>query len=330
MRRLIHFSAKKRNLPPSRIAIFIDWCSLYQRRGETKPQRTSSEHRVFRLALGTMQVSSSWTRVTFIVTAASSLRQAWYAHQHSSVWRLTIPLTTSVKLHLPEIDERGWPTFERRVASLFGKRILDIGRLWNELSASRNELQHYDWDATIWKEYSKDALRLPLLPEAFDEEIDLKKFTNGSDVGDVKSLYEHSFRQFMSTQVKWDPNPNPVPRLEIDKFGVPEATELAKFMPFCENLEELHLEGNKQMFEATFRKVVAQLADDEVITQERKKEILACIRSSGNPQGQRMRSSSIGGAVMQGRNVQRLANNTKARLALQSQQHEVGAQLSQL
>ncbi len=92
--------------PPHGLAVFFDWCCLFQ-----KP-RTEAQDAVFRAALRNMQL--------------------WYAHQLTTVFLMTGGPPGSEGA--AEYSSRGWPTFERLAASI-GKRtsqwswplIVDVG-----------------------------------------------------------------------------------------------------------------------------------------------------------------------------------------------------------
>eukprot|EP00929_Paragymnodinium_shiwhaense_P069670 TRINITY_DN3513_c1_g1_i1.p1 TRINITY_DN3513_c1_g1~~TRINITY_DN3513_c1_g1_i1.p1 ORF type:complete len:737 (-),score=166.51 TRINITY_DN3513_c1_g1_i1:459-2669(-) len=83
-------------------AVFIDYCSLYQL------PRSPSEEDAFLKCLSTINI--------------------WYAHQQTIKWLFTAP-TSYTSVWCREYSQRGWPTFERCIASMItrAENVLDLG-----------------------------------------------------------------------------------------------------------------------------------------------------------------------------------------------------------
>lgn len=82
------FSDSRPGLLPSRVALFVDWCSLPQE------PRSVSEDALFQQAIARSEI--------------------WFAHKASFVWQLTRVPDRAMPYH-----KRGWPLFEEAVCSLF-------------------------------------------------------------------------------------------------------------------------------------------------------------------------------------------------------------------
>ena len=138
---------------PKEVAIFFDYCSLFQR--DENGMRTPQEDALFRRALHVMQV--------------------WYAHLGTTVFLMT-ELPAEYAGNTQGYHKRGWTTFERLV-SMIAKRSTISG--WPTVV-----------DAGSGTGTSK---RLPpLTPDAFRELLDATVFTNGADREVVIELYRQT------------------------------------------------------------------------------------------------------------------------------------------
>lgn len=81
---------------PVEVALFIDWCSLFQK--DASGERTAVEHEAFREALGSMEL--------------------WYAHQLTSCFLLRGSGEGTSRGY----DQRGWCAYESTVASILKMR----------------------------------------------------------------------------------------------------------------------------------------------------------------------------------------------------------------
>lgn len=151
------------------VGIFMDWVSLYQDRpmGRTKEQAETFD-------------------------AARNYMNLWFAHQATTVWALS---------YLPPDADRagyhqsGWPTFERAVSAMLTprSRVLDIGEDFREeLVAAKPGACDYARLALSTMDRSRGV---PKAPEAFDEAIEGKRFTDEADKDAVvKFQYARTFR----------------------------------------------------------------------------------------------------------------------------------------
>jgi len=145
------------NLPIfENLAMFWDWCSLYQQ------PRTEEQEEGFKKSFSTMGL--------------------WYANQYSEVWLLTkVPNGTKA------YTERGWPTFEQTISGVTKepKLFIDLGK-WDEKKCPT-------WKETC-KECT--AARKPLLvPKTFWDLLNKKVFTDSADRVAVFQIYEKTFTQ---------------------------------------------------------------------------------------------------------------------------------------
>jgi len=187
----------------SDIAIFLDWCSLFQHQGGGM---SGEQRNAFKRGLRNVNL--------------------WYAHVETQVWLLTkLPQRcTAVKA----FDERGWPVFERGVSGLITHydAFFDIGSFTEEGCRSGDT-----------KQICNTSRQPPLTPLEFTVVLETKSFTSGAD---------HSI-----VQTKYDAN---IPRgnhrdgqaaVRCLGWADSEITILAKALPFCMSLKELHLSSNQ-------------------------------------------------------------------------------------
>lgn len=165
---------KKFLLYSKRIAIFIDWCSLYQN------ERSDQELTVFVRALANVNL--------------------WYSHQLTWVWLLT-RVPDGVRPYM----DRGWPTFERAIGMLIkdSSMLLDIGVPLPDKRASRT-------CKALVQTYTS-VRKAPLTPEAFNEQLATKTVTNGMDIQFLKAKYKMTLEEVLTSaeeldysNLKWD------------------------------------------------------------------------------------------------------------------------------
>jgi len=148
----------------SDVAIFIDWCSLWQQ-PRTEEQRASFER------------------------ARQSI-DLWYAHQMTWVWMLT---SSGEGAANPAYDECGWTFFHRAISSLNSHydMLLDIGR-----SVERC------FDYSSIKEACTSDRGPPLAPAAFRDALAAKRLPGAAAEGEVDRAflvqrYLHTFAAVM-------------------------------------------------------------------------------------------------------------------------------------
>ena len=183
----------------SDVGVFIDYFSMDQQ------ERTESEAQRFKKALHAVNL--------------------WYNHPYTTVFLLMdqpdwyVADTTN-----RAYSERGWPIFEKAIATMNKKS----SPLW--------------WDALVRLQPTGERLIEPALtPAAFQLMIsDTSKisFTNGADVAVVNKLYDSSLKTSLST----------TERLAYSNLGWADAqistlTELL-VPPLCCNVVKCHLDGN--------------------------------------------------------------------------------------
>lgn len=193
------------------LAIFLDYLSLPQDAesgDEANPVpgevRSPDDMLVFQRGLGNVNL--------------------WYSHQDVVVWLLR---------WVPERIEhayadRGWPFFEWVVASMIkdAMKLIDVGVRTFECA---------EWDVLM------DAGRMgrnpPMVPDKFAALLEGKHFTNGTEDKDfVRELYRRTFKEVLDqARTLW---------FDELGWGDDEAEELALALPYCNQLEQLLLDGN--------------------------------------------------------------------------------------
>ena len=176
------------------VGVVLDWCGMYQ--DKPRGARTEAQQAKFDAALRTISL--------------------WYAHQQTVVWLLNYlppdqpptPAWTdeSGKAHPEQMRaayaDSGWPTFERRVASIL-TRPMDV---LNVTLAVRDELMGADpsvYDEGNYPRLCTRALDFfrgaPLAPASFDDLLDRKEFANGADADQiVKPAYSAAFKAMIA------------------------------------------------------------------------------------------------------------------------------------
>lgn len=191
--------------PLKDVAIFLDWCSLYQE------PRTEAEQAIFTRSLRSVHL--------------------WYVHQGTRVWALSqVPDTATAKA---PFDERGWPFFELALASMVTKTncLLDLGLL--DLPAGAAE-HPADWHAI--NALCRPRRAPPLSPEAFADSVQELRFTHDVDRVFVGLRYKDAFDEVLGTADELLFN-------DLG-WGDDEIQQLAALLPRCSRLRKVTLHGN--------------------------------------------------------------------------------------
>ena len=219
------------------MGIFWDWASIYQKDpalfdvSETPAAKAEGDERAAFIAdlqarrkfYGGAKYEASRTgeeKQAFSYALGETM-DLWYAHQGTIVYKLT-KLPDGNTSRQKGYYDSGWPTYERccaeqikRVSFRFArefKMVLDLG------SEDPEEI------GRAW----------PTAPEDFDELLESKTFTNGSDKEIVKSQY----RRFTVSQL------GGAEQLDFDGMPHPSVAEAARFgrcLNLCVNVSELSL-----------------------------------------------------------------------------------------
>ena len=237
-------------LLPSSLAVFFDFCSLFQRdptlfeASETPEAKEEGEERdAFIAALkaktafygGEAYDKSRSEAEGRPFKAALDNMEVWYAHAGTTVVLLTeTPEGSSAVAYLL----RGWPTFESSVAMLI-KPYLG-GFTWPSLI-----------DVSLRKSLCKRFA--PRTPDGMHKLLMEKKFTNGADREVVVKLYTNVAERCI------------YPAKELDyygmSFGDEEMTVLCEWFPKCEVVKKLDLMRNA--FTATGWDLLAEVVGRE-------------------------------------------------------------------
>jgi len=227
------------------VAIFIDWCSLYQN------IRTLQEEEAYKRSLCRMDVV--------------------YGHPEIHKWLMTkVPLSVATA---PYAD-RGWTTFESAMSTmvLYEGTVLDLGQLVASDSVKGDYPQ-------LVRKYEVQQLP-PKTPKYFENLIDGKKFTFECDKQVVIASYEKAFHALWGTSEKlsyvsasWGLSEvkdlvdainaleKPTVRhLELSKNKLDDdcMAELAKVLPRCQQLQTLNV-GHNQFGDAGAGALAQQL-----------------------------------------------------------------------
>ena len=240
----------KAKLLPSSLAVFFDFCSLFQRdptlfeASETPEAKEEGEERdAFIAALkaktafygGEAYDKSRSEAEGRPFKAALDNMEVWYAHAGTTVVLLTeTPEGSSALAYLL----RGWPTFESSVAMLI-----------------KPYLGQYTWPSLIDVSLraSKCKRFAPLTPDGMHTLLMEKKFTNGADREVVVKLYTNVAERCI------------YPAKELDyygmSFGDEEMKVLCEWFPKCEEVKRLVLQSNA--FTATGWDLLAEVVGRE-------------------------------------------------------------------
>mmetsp|Transcript_42044 Transcript_42044/g.139746 ORF Transcript_42044/g.139746 Transcript_42044/m.139746 type:complete len:465 (+) Transcript_42044:342-1736(+) len=189
---------------PSRVAVFFDFCSLFQ------PPRAKEEPPI-------------GEGPTMALRAALTRMQVWYAHQLTTCFFVTDGNTeTANDGSRTPYHERGWPTFEYHVSAI-GKAITSSG-----------------WPQLVDVGLGVDTLferGVPLTPAALEHLLESKRFTDGTDHGLVLSLYKKTVQcmiigasRLIYSSCEWGPD-------EVRAFA-------AAWFSLCDRLEHFSLATN--------------------------------------------------------------------------------------
>ena len=237
-------------LLPSSLAVFFDFCSLFQRdptlfeASETPEAKAEGEERdAFIAALkaktafygGEAYDKSRSEAEGRPFKAALDNMEVWYAHEGTTVVLLTeTPEGSSALAYLL----RGWPTFESSVAMLI-----------------KPYLGYYTWPSLIdvSLRVSRCKRFAPRTPEGMHKLLMEKKFTNGADREVVVKLYTNVAERCI------------YPAKFLDYYGMgfgdEEMKVLCEWFPKCEEVEELWLRRNE--FTATGWDLLAEVVGRE-------------------------------------------------------------------
>lgn len=215
-----------RSYPDKDLAVFIDWCSLYQ-----EPRSPEHQERYER----------SLDNISL-----------WYAHVDTHVW-----LMTRVPDGVRPYRDRGWPTFERALSHLITPRekVLDLGLIttrgpdWEHLvkvctTPSLAGAPMRPGPAATAMAMAASSLRrpllprqpVPLLPDILIEELRRKHFTSVSDRAFLERAYRRTFEDVMSHRRRLG--------YCAESWGDGEAGLLSDILPHCDRLEDLDLPRN--------------------------------------------------------------------------------------
>ncbi|CAJ1407196.1 unnamed protein product [Effrenium voratum] len=155
------------------IALFIDYCSLFQE------PRTPSEEEVFEESLKHVAL--------------------WYAHKRTQVWVLTATASSELPDATPvPYEQRGWPSFERNVAELLaceggaGQSILLVSEAAMELLE-----REIEWPEVMRTLKAKQEP--PKVPSAFCDLLATKSFSEQKDLKMLQDAYSVVFEETMNT-----------------------------------------------------------------------------------------------------------------------------------
>eukprot|EP00927_Polykrikos_kofoidii_P068182 TRINITY_DN63552_c0_g1_i1.p1 TRINITY_DN63552_c0_g1~~TRINITY_DN63552_c0_g1_i1.p1 ORF type:complete len:895 (-),score=148.63 TRINITY_DN63552_c0_g1_i1:35-2635(-) len=224
------------------LAVFYDWCSLYQR------PRCPMEEAMYNYSREDVSL--------------------WFAHTGTRVWMLTQQNEAAVDTDDEDYEEascavpyaeRGWTNFERALGEMAtqSRFLMDLGKM------DSVQIQASNWHqiATI----CRAERRPPLTPQAFEEFIRTKKFGDGdADREFVTQKYaslffdliiaspELSYSDLDWTDVEVQKLVEVLPHcsrlrtlvLHGNSIGHDGAVALAKVLPRCPSLKELWLTGN--------------------------------------------------------------------------------------
>lgn len=196
------------------IAVFIDWCSLYQL------PRTPEEHASFMKSLRHVSV--------------------WYAHRQTWKWIFTArppagPSPAGGGGKCRSYEERGWPTFEWAASQLAGvpERVLDLGRLGGPGSSMGGK---NDW-AGVVEACALTSREPPRAPEAFAKILEGKVFSRPTDRAFLEAAYKRTFEDLVASAEVLD--------FSCLGWGDEELRQLASALPLCGSLRRLYLSWNR-------------------------------------------------------------------------------------
>ena len=255
----------KAKLLPSSLAVFFDFCSLFQRdptlfeASETPEAKEEGEERdAFIAALkaktafygGEAYDKSRSEAEGRPFKAALDNMEVWYAHVGTTVVLLT---ETPEGSSAVPYDRRGWPTFESSVAMLIKPALLPM--TWPSLI-----------DVSL--RVSRCKRFAPHTPDGMHTLLMEKKFTNGADREVVVKLYTNVAERCIY----------PAETLDYDGFGFgdEEMKVLCEWWLKCEEVEKLYLTDNA--FTATGWDLLAEVVGREGAMPKLKKILPGCYK----------------------------------------------------
>lgn len=212
--------------PLGDLAIFLDWCSLYQQ------PRSQSEAASFYKSLANVHL--------------------WYVHQVSHVWLLTSVLPgkdmNSNNSYLPGTSDgsawisddkemvaapirpfssRGWTFFEEALSRMITPRtrVLNLGK--------------FDGTCTSWTHTNnvcEASRKPPVVPEAFITKLRKRRFLDSSDRSLVIEKYAQTFFEILGAAEE-------LSFMNLN-WREKDAERLAELLPRCLQLFSLYLQGN--------------------------------------------------------------------------------------
>eukprot|EP00928_Gymnodinium_smaydae_P034133 TRINITY_DN24268_c0_g1_i1.p1 TRINITY_DN24268_c0_g1~~TRINITY_DN24268_c0_g1_i1.p1 ORF type:complete len:513 (+),score=82.96 TRINITY_DN24268_c0_g1_i1:311-1849(+) len=202
--------------PGSELAVFLDYCSLFQE------PRTATEEELY----------------------LESMRDIglWYANLKTETWLLTdTPETCSLPADITgdpgatavaSTGDRGWMMFERAIAGLVA--IEGVGARNSLLDISKFEDESMEWK-DVATNYGADRSP-PMLPDEFNEELASKVFGRQEDLALLQRMYRDTFNEVMASTSVF---------ILCDLgWADEEACKMAVAISSCSMLRGIELEGN--------------------------------------------------------------------------------------
>jgi len=195
---LLRHYASHRRLDLNDVPVFIDWCALPQ------SPRSPTEEIVFQRIL-------------------SSIAD-WYASPNTQVW-----LLSAVPEGVAPFEDRGWPTFERALATMIKvpESTLDLGLLrpgWRT------------WSHVV--DVCRAQTKLPNIPSDFAALLSTKKFTQVEDHQTLSRMYAAAFEKYLLSEARF--------YYAGLAWGDVEVEELIKIMTLCaDTLTDMELRANE-------------------------------------------------------------------------------------
>jgi len=165
----------------------------------------------------------------------------WYGHRNIPVWLLTkLPPEYEENRDILKYHQRGWPTFEMTVSGLTKTpaHVVDLGMLpWLHLdSEAEVKDSFYDVLAQCSKGKGDCVRKPPATYQKFEEELTLKRFTNGHDKAMVLEKYQMVINAIFAASRKLN--------FRHLSWKLEEAEMLSHALPEYKKLEWLDLSYN--------------------------------------------------------------------------------------
>lgn len=219
----------------SNVAVFLDWCSLYQK--ESGGERQGHHQEAFERALRHASM--------------------WFAH------RGTYSLMLTGGGAGRSDHGRGWPFFEQAVSSLVkdASRSLDVGYFlgeeWQLELAGKTDAERVacrTWQMV--ERHAKKCRLVPMTPSEFREKLESKAFADDLDRSFVARKYEQTFREVMLSASELDFSRRHWADADVSKF--------VAVLPYCFKLHTLNIDEN-QIGDAGAAAIAKQLEINETI-----------------------------------------------------------------